>query len=87
MSILDGWWDEGCQHGVNGWQFGDAYEGEGADEHDLHALKSILSHEVLPTYYDDRRRWVAMMRSSVNTAVTEFSAAVMLNRYYEALYP
>ena len=66
---------------------GDAYEGEGADEHDLHALKSILSNEVLPTYYDDRRRWVAMMRSSVETAVTEFSAAVMLNRYYESLYP
>ena len=87
VSILDGWWDEGCKHGVNGWQFGDAYEGEGADEHDLHALKSILSNEVLPTYYDDRRRWVAMMRSSVETAVSEFSAAVMLNRYYESLYP
>ena len=28
VSILDGWWDEGCQHGVNGWQFGDAYEGK-----------------------------------------------------------
>ena len=70
VSILDGWWDEGCKHGVNGWQFGDAYEGEGADEHDLHALKSILSDEVLPTYYDDRRRWVAMMRSSVETAVS-----------------
>ena len=86
VSILDGWWDEGCQHGVNGWQFGDGYEGEGADEHDLHALKSIMSNEVIPTYYNDRRRWTAMMRSSVTTAVNEFSAAVMLNRYYERLY-
>ena len=23
LSILDGWWPEGCEHGVNGWAIGD----------------------------------------------------------------
>ena len=24
LSILDGWWPEGCEHGVTGWKIGDA---------------------------------------------------------------
>ena len=28
VSILDGWWPEACNHGVNGWQFGDGFESE-----------------------------------------------------------
>ena len=31
-SILDGWWPEACDHGVNGWQFGDAFESEDVAE-------------------------------------------------------
>src|SRR4029450_10726538 len=26
-SILDGWWPEACEHGVNGWAIGDATSG------------------------------------------------------------
>ncbi|MBJ94832.1 MAG: alpha-glucan phosphorylase [Rickettsiales bacterium] len=87
VSILDGWWDEGCEHGLNGWQFGDGYEGEGQDEHDYHALKQLLVSEVLPTFYDDRARWVKMMRAAVRTAETRFSAARMVSRYHDELYP
>jgi starch phosphorylase len=29
VSILDGWWPEACEHGVNGWRIGD--ESEHAD--------------------------------------------------------
>jgi glycogen phosphorylase len=86
VSILDGWWAEGCEHGVNGWQLGDGYEGEGADEHDLAALKLVLSEAVLPTYYEDRERWVGMMRAAIETATERFSAARMVNSYYALLY-
>jgi starch phosphorylase len=27
LSVLDGWWPEGCVHGVNGWQIGDGFRG------------------------------------------------------------
>ena len=28
LSTLDGWWPEACEHGINGWQFGDGFESE-----------------------------------------------------------
>lgn len=75
VSILDGWWPEACIHGVNGWQFGDAYQSENeskADEHDFKALKSCLTNEVIPTYYDNRNKWIDMMAASINTTRKPF---------------
>ncbi|MEC9465046.1 MAG: alpha-glucan family phosphorylase [Myxococcota bacterium] len=86
VSILDGWWDEGCEHGKNGWQFGDAFEGEGADAHDLDALQRVMDSEVIPTYYNDRNRWVAMMRAAIKTGQTRFSAGRMLSDYFSTMY-
>jgi starch phosphorylase len=57
FSILDGWWPEACDHGVNGWQFGDGFESddfEVLDNHDRKALYQVLLEEVVPTYYDNR---------------------------------
>ena len=34
LSILDGWWPEGCINGVNGWQIGDGTQGEGEEQND-----------------------------------------------------
>jgi starch phosphorylase len=70
LSILDGWWPEACEHGLNGWQIGDGYEHSDEkklDAHDQKALYKVLLNEVLPTYYDDRKKWVAMMKRSVLT--------------------
>ena len=86
VSILDGWWDEGCDHGNNGWQFGDAFEGEEADQHDLEALHRVMDNQVLPTYYNDRKRWVAMMRAAITTGETRFSARRMLSDYFSTMY-
>jgi len=85
-SILDGWWDEGCEHGVNGWQFGDGYQGDGADEHDLASMQKVISEDVIPTYYDNHDKWLSMMVSSITSAERLFSAKRMVNRYFEELY-
>ncbi len=91
-SILDGWWPEACNHGVNGWQFGD---GKGVDDfntleeldaHDLKALYKVLLEEVLPTYYDHRDKWVAMMKESILSTKDYFSVKRMLEEYYENMY-
>ncbi|MGE5557718.1 MAG: alpha-glucan family phosphorylase [Bacillota bacterium] len=85
LSILDGWWPEGCQHGINGWQFGNAYEGPEQDLHDLTSLYQVLLGEVIPTYYWDHGKWVEMMKASVAMS-QQFSSHRMLTEYYRMLY-
>ncbi len=86
VSVLDGWWPEGCQHGVNGWAIGDGSEGRpDQDEHDLRSLQRVLEEEVLPAYADPDR-WGAMMAASIRMATEKFSSDRMVRDYYERLY-
>lgn len=89
LSILDGWWPEACQHGVNGWQFGDGFESNDEtilDNHDRAALYRVLTEEVLPTYYDHPEKWVEMMRNSILSTKDYFAVKRMLEEYNELLY-
>lgn len=89
LSILDGWWPEACQHGVNGWQFGDGFESEDEmlqDTHDSAALFEVLLQEVIPTYYENREKWTTMMRASILSTKDQFAVKRMLEEYYHLLY-
>ncbi|MCX7921947.1 MAG: alpha-glucan family phosphorylase [Clostridia bacterium] len=86
FSVLDGWWPEGCEHGVTGWQIGDAYEGEDQDLVDMESLYKVLLEEVVPTYYDNRAKWVEMMKASINMSTWKFSALRMVEEYYKLMY-
>jgi starch phosphorylase len=85
-SILDGWWPEACEHGVNGWAIGDATSGvPEQDARDAAALYEVLGSEVIPTYAD-RERWVGMMQASIASASERFSSDRMCRDYFEKLY-
>jgi starch phosphorylase len=86
FSTLDGWWAEGCQHGINGWQFGDGYVGPDQDAHDLNALYQVLKGEILPTYEHDKAKWIKMMQASIQACTRDFSARRMVNEYYDRVY-
>jgi glycogen phosphorylase len=89
LSILDGWWPEACNHGVNGWQIGDGYENKKEDKLDAHDQKSmykVLLNEVIPTYYNNRSKWVEMMKQSILSTKDQFAVKRMLEEYYEKLY-
>lgn len=86
LSTLDGWWAEGCHHGINGWQFGHGYQGPNQDEYDRAELIRTLIHQTLPIYYGQNERWSGMMRSAVRISVEQFSARRMLMDYYKKLY-
>src|SRR6202012_3612610 len=66
LSILDGWWPEGCVHGKTGWKIGDpnpkddAFDDAAAakiDERDRALLYKVLEKEVLPAYAT-RAKWL-----------------------------
>jgi starch phosphorylase len=82
-SILDGWWPEACEHGINGWAIGDGSPGD--DARDLRALYKALEEDVLPAW-QDRARWVRMMQASIEMGVTQFSTDRMAREYFERLY-
>ncbi|GJM33308.1 MAG: alpha-1,4 glucan phosphorylase [Saprospiraceae bacterium] len=89
FSILDGWWPEACEHGINGWQFGDGFESDQEkkqDKHDLAALYKVLQKEVIPTYYKNPEKWVKMMKASILSTREYFAVKRMLEEYYAMLY-
>lgn len=89
VSILDGWWPEACIDGVNGWQIGGGFEStdyEVLDAHDSQALYDVLLNKVVPTYYDNRSKWVEMMGQSIATTREPFASKRMLEEYYNRMY-
>ena len=66
-SILDGWWPEGCEHGVNGWAIGHS-EDERDDARDAENIYNVLEHEVLPLWDEGPERWAKLMRASIATS-------------------
>lgn len=86
LSTLDGWWPEGCVHGENGWQISGGYEGPEQTQVDAANLYDVLLNEVIPTYYENRKRWVEMMNNSIAMAVNRFTTDRTLTEYYNLLY-
>jgi starch phosphorylase len=87
LSIPDGWWPEGCVHGVTGWQIGDGKAtGADRDRMDAEALYRVLIEEVLPTYYQNRTKWAEMMMAGIKMSQWKFSAARLVRDYYALLY-
>jgi glycogen phosphorylase len=85
FSVLDGWWPEGCEHGVTGWAIGDGGEDSDQDQSDLRALYGTLEDEILPAFADPPR-WTRMMRASIRMAVEQFSSDRMVKEYFSRLY-
>ena len=89
FSILDGWWPEACMDGINGWQIGNGFESSDnkiLDENDLKSLYAVLINKILPTYYDNRQKWIEMMKASILSTKDYFSVKRMLEQYYSKMY-
>jgi starch phosphorylase len=78
LSVLDGWWIEGCIEGVTGWAVGDAA-----------SLYEKLEHVVLPLYYGysgDTRGWVKVMKAAIGINAAYFNSHRMMRRYATEAY-
>ena len=84
-SILDGWWPEGCEHGVNGWAIGGA-DDERDDVRDAKNVLDVIENEVLPAWDEGDEKWCEIMRASIATSA-RFTGARMISdylRFYES---
>ena len=84
LSVLDGWWVEGCIEGVTGWAIGD-----GGREHDAAALYDKLEQTVLPLYYGYEAEpggWIRVMKGAISKNASYFNSHRMMRRYAAEAY-
>jgi glycogen phosphorylase len=80
LSTLDGWWLEACIEGSTGW----AIDGDGNSDAD--SLYRKLADTVLPLYYNDRARWIWMMKQAISKIASYFNSQRMMRRYATEAY-
>ena len=79
LSVLDGWWPEGYSTEV-GW----AIDGV-SDEADREQLYRLLETQVVPTW-QERERWLRMMKASIATLAPQFSMQRAVIEYVDRYY-
>ena len=84
LSVLDGWWIEGCIEGVTGWAIGSAGEAENGQDAD--SLYQKLAQQVLPLYYQDRHGWIRVMKGAITKNASVFNSHRMMRRYATEAY-
>jgi len=84
LSVLDGWWIEGCIEGVTGWAIGNAEESQNGD--DAQSLYVKLGDVVLPQYYNDRTAWIRIMKGAICKNASFFNSHRMMRRYVSEAY-
>ena len=84
LSVLDGWWVEGCIEGITGWAVGDSETVDNGD--DALSLYDKLENKVLPLFYADRAGWVAVMKGAIARNAAVFNSHRMMRRYATEAY-
>ncbi|MBI5463003.1 MAG: alpha-glucan family phosphorylase [Gammaproteobacteria bacterium] len=85
LSVLDGWWIEGCIEGVTGWAVGDSQMGDSGGA-DADALYRKLAEVVLPLYHRNRPGWIAVMKGAIAKNAAFFNSHRMMRRYATEAY-
>ena len=86
LSVLDGWWLEGCIEGVTGWAIGDDSEEPGDPALELDSLCQKLEHTVLPMFYQRPLAYAEVMRSAISHNGSFFNAQRMMSQYLRNVY-
>jgi starch phosphorylase len=85
LSILDGWWIEGCIEGTTGWAVGDG-EISSDRARDATSLCDKLEQIVVPIFYHDRRRFIEIMRHAIALNGSFFNTQRMVQQYAQKAY-
>lgn len=89
LSILDGWWIEGCIEGVTGWAIGNSAESEqklDSDTRDAMNLYNKLQNIIIPLYYHNDDGYADVMRQAISYNASYFNTERMLSQYVYKAY-
>jgi starch phosphorylase len=77
LSILDGWWIEGCIEGVTGWAIEDGAD----DATEAASLYKKLETAVVPLYLDAPEKWARLMLNTLAINGSFFNTGRMVRQY------
>jgi starch phosphorylase len=84
LSILDGWWIEGCIEGFTGWAIEDGAD----DAAEANSLYNKLESAVVPLFLDAKEKWARLMRTTLAFNGSYFNTNRMVKQYTRnAYYP
>lgn len=86
LSILDGWWIEGCIEGVTGWSIGDSWEVESNRVLETISLYDKLEYTITPMFYNEPDIFAKIMRSAIALNGAFFNTQRMLSQYVRNAY-
>lgn len=89
LSVLDGWWIEGCIEGITGWavgQDGRAPEAPVDSAADAACLYDKLENVVVPMFYKDRERFLNVMAHAIALNGSFFNTQRMIQQYVLKAY-
>ena len=79
LSVLDGWWIEGCIEGKTGWSIG--AKGSADASKDAASLYSKLEEIIAPMFYQGRDRFIDVMLHSIALNGSFFNTQRMIQQY------
>jgi len=81
LSILDGWWIEGCFEGVTGWAFGDHLGTAEDEDYEAGSLYYKLERIIVPMFYANRDAYARVMRGAIAVNGSFFNTHRMVSQY------
>lgn len=90
FSTLDGWWIEGCLEGQTGWAIGGqeagAADADSVNRRDAEDLYQKLENVIAPLFYQQRQRWLDVMRQAIALNASYFNTHRMVQQYVTNAY-
>jgi starch phosphorylase len=89
LSVLDGWWMEGCIEDVTGWAIGDhdaTTHPTDRTQRDAASLYEKLERVVLPRFHQQRDQFVRIMRQAIALNASHFNTQRMVQEYVVKAY-
>lgn len=86
LSVLDGWWIEGCLEGVTGWAIGQDEDLPSHPGEEPASLYQKLESTIVPLYYGRPSAYAEVMRSAISVNGSFFNSHRMVDQYVDNAY-
>lgn len=89
LSTDDGWHPEFAKDGVNAFTIPSIGHGRPIEEQDIEDnrnMMDIIEQKIIPLYYDEPKKWTAIVKNAMFDVIPAFDSGRMAHEYYIKMY-